>query len=43
MTREPAVKVQVLAKVVGKEGFTSGSLLKDERLEEASRQRTRWR
>ena len=35
MTHVPAGKVQALAKVVGKDGVTSGSLLKDERLEEA--------
>ena len=35
MTHVPAVKVQALAKVVGREPVTSGSLLKDERLEAA--------
>ena len=35
MTHVPAVKVQALAKVVGREPVTSGSLLKDERLEDA--------
>ena len=35
MTHVPAAKVQALAKVVGREGVTSGSLLKDVRLEEA--------
>lgn len=35
MTQVPADKVQALAKVVGKGGVTSGSLLKDERLEGA--------
>ncbi len=35
MTHVPAVKVQALSKVVGKDGVTSGSLLKDERLEDA--------
>ena len=35
MTHVPAAKVQALAKVVGREGVTSGSLLKDSRLEEA--------
>ena len=33
MTHVSAVKVQALAKVVGREGVTSGLLLKDERLE----------
>ena len=35
MTHVPAVKVQALSKVVGKEAVTSGSLLKDDRLEDA--------
>lgn len=35
MTHVPATKVQALAKVVGKDGATSGSLLKDDRLAEA--------
>ena len=35
MSHVPAMKVQALAKVVGKDPVTSGSLLKDARLEEA--------
>lgn len=35
MTHVPATRVQALAKVVGKEDVTSGSLMKDDRLEEA--------
>ncbi|MDG7008468.1 MAG: hypothetical protein JRN06_09550 [Nitrososphaerota archaeon] len=35
MTHVPAVKVQALSKVVGREEVTSGSLLKDGRLEDA--------
>ncbi len=34
MTHVPAAKVQALAKVVGNDGATSGSLLKDHRLDE---------
>lgn len=34
MARVPAAEVQALAKVVGKEGVTSGSLIRDERIEE---------
>jgi hypothetical protein len=35
MTHVPALKVQALAKVIGREDVTSGSLMKDDRLEEA--------
>ena len=35
MTHVPAMKVQALAEVVGRDPVTSGSLLKDARLEEA--------
>ena len=35
MTHVPAVKVQAISKVVGREPVTSGSLLKDDRLSEA--------
>ncbi|MDE1852359.1 MAG: hypothetical protein KGI38_01295 [Thaumarchaeota archaeon] len=33
MTQVPAGKVEALSKVVGKEGVTTGSLMKDQRLE----------
>lgn len=35
MTHVPALKVQALAKVVGKDAVTSRSLMKDDRLEDA--------
>ena len=35
MTHVSGVKVQALSKVVGKDGVTSGSLMKDERLADA--------